>query len=351
MKGVFGSALTLVIVVGIVFLAQKSDAQDGGFELLNFPYYRQETEWYCGVASLQMVYEYMAGKSISQDFFASVARTSEAVGTLSNDVVRAMRFSRLSDPANRNVSVSWLGSGYPGYDTGFSADGYDGKEPWISILQDTVRRGLPVIVLQQYWFDDPGGHYRVVYGFNSTHVFMKDPWDRENQPRDLRLTYESFNTLWRYVESPEKGPRYFGASAVPWPIHTLPSTSPTTGKSQILAFYYKYITPIASENVTDALTAEKLFLELQFDSNVWSSPQNSVTLPGPFNTHDLAVNEFQITCITEPNACLHSPPLLRVSGLVSGSVPRTVRDESTFFPSYEYMDFIGSEWTDRKSVV
>src|SRR5687768_10668634 len=106
-------------------------------------------------------------------------RTSEAVGTLSFDIVRALRFSRLNYPASREASVAWKGPGYPnGVDTGFTAVGVYATEPWIDSLKFSISNNRPVIVLQQYAYDDPGGHYRVVYGYNDTHLMTKDPWGR-----------------------------------------------------------------------------------------------------------------------------------------------------------------------------
>jgi hypothetical protein len=52
---------SLVLGILVLMLASLAHSQSDSFELPNFPYYRQETEWNCGPAALQMVYKYMTG--------------------------------------------------------------------------------------------------------------------------------------------------------------------------------------------------------------------------------------------------------------------------------------------------
>ena len=49
------------LAVGLVLIGARGVESDGSFILPNFPYFRQDTEWYCGDASLQMVYKYLTG--------------------------------------------------------------------------------------------------------------------------------------------------------------------------------------------------------------------------------------------------------------------------------------------------
>lgn len=66
MKRISGSHNFIFLSLGIAILVCNSIANGEEFKLPEFPYYRQETEWFCGVASLQMVYKYMTGMKKGQ---------------------------------------------------------------------------------------------------------------------------------------------------------------------------------------------------------------------------------------------------------------------------------------------
>lgn len=262
------------------------------------------------------------------------------VGTNSKDIVRALRYSRLSWPANPNVELSWPGSGYPGYDIGFSVTGYDSSEPWLKLMKTTLLDGFPVIVLQSYWFDDPGGHYRVVYGFNSTHIFTKDPWDRDGQPRNLDLSYADFILLWRYVESAEKGPRYFGAVAAPWTL--LADFYDATTK--VLQLVYEYSNPIPGSSRNHSLTATNIVAEIDFNPKVWSCPKTSFNLNTSLAFKNTLTLNVPIACVSTYDLCVNHPPRMRVTGIISDSVGQVPSDGGVDFSGYDYTDVIGSMW-------
>lgn len=50
----------LCVVVACLLVSVQSQAPSS-FVIETFPWARQETEWYCGDASLQMVYRYLTG--------------------------------------------------------------------------------------------------------------------------------------------------------------------------------------------------------------------------------------------------------------------------------------------------
>ena len=83
------------------------------FIIKGVPTARQDTDYYCGEASLQILLEYYHGVKIPQDKIGNVARANPEVGTLSKNIVRALRFSRLSFPASSTDNTLW-GPGYPG---------------------------------------------------------------------------------------------------------------------------------------------------------------------------------------------------------------------------------------------
>ena len=68
---------------------------------LEVPYHRQETNYACGDASLQMVMNYW-GPVINQFEIMKAMRTTQAEGTLSLDMPRGASFSVLSEAAGIN---------------------------------------------------------------------------------------------------------------------------------------------------------------------------------------------------------------------------------------------------------
>lgn len=315
------------------------------------------------------------GLRVPQELFANVARTSSDVGTLSVDMVRAMRFSRLSFPASENASVSWQGSGFPGYDIGFSAATLALDTPWYDILRKTIMLGTPVMVLQHFLPTDAGGHWRVVYGFNSTHLFMKDPWNREDQPLpDYIITYDEFTALWQYEEingasegkkiasdkkvsrirttpfsqkkfSPSEK-KFLGVAAVPWRLSVLSaSPSPAHGSSTQLSVSFSYDAAIPSAFIQDTPNAQKIELEISYDPTVWATSRSPILLPSPLSLGDSQTASFNLTCIATTQTCSTSSVSIRASGLISSSSPPAVNYGRINFPSYDYMDMIGSAWT------
>lgn len=284
------------------------------------------------------------GLSVPQDLFANVARTSFDVGTLSTDIVRALRYSKLSKPAWTNVSsLAWKGSGYPDLDVGFSANRIDLPTPWLGLLKSTIANGIPIIVLQQFLPTDASGHFRVVFGYNSTHIFTKDPWGREDQPNNYIIPNDVFLQLWSYVEAPLGYPRYFGAAAVPWALQL---SSGTSGNMLIIDAIAKYSTPFPPNMLSDAATAERIIFEVTYDPAVWIANQDSVSRLQSLTPGSTASQQFALTCLSSNMAgCVSSPIFVRVSGIISGHLPSTIRSGTLRFAPYDYVDQVGSLWT------
>lgn len=277
---------------------------------------------------------------------ASVARASEDYGTRASDIVRALSFSRASSAAAPNATLKWQGGGYPGQDIGLSVETYDSIIPWMYDLHLTVARGVPVIVLQQYWFDDPGGHYRVVVGFNNTHVFLKDPYDRFGMARDLVLENVQFVQLWRYAETPSSGPRYWGAAAAPWTIDSISTYKPNS-RSYKTTVAYSYSSPFTGNVIPPKVnTALFTMLELQYDTIKFNVSKTATIDPRPLAGTQSSSVSFSSYCIaTDEAECASSPVLVRASGLIQASTGASPTTESEVSPPYDYSDFIGSQWT------
>lgn len=136
---------------------------------LPVPFHYQSNNYYCGPAALEMVFDYY-GEDIPQTEIADVARTYPYV-TYTDELRRAAHFS--------NLSTS-LGDEMSGNITGYSARmiGYAAFEQWgltTDDLKTLINKGEPLIVLMWWTPSKVYGHYRVVIGYNETHIIMHDP--------------------------------------------------------------------------------------------------------------------------------------------------------------------------------
>ena len=147
---------------------------------VSMPFHYQNNNYYCGPAALEMVFDYY-GEDIPQTQIADVARTYPYV-TYTDELIRAAHFS--------NLSTS-LGDEMSGNITGYSARefGYAAFEQWgltTDDLKTLINKGEPLIVLMWWTPSKVYGHYRVVVGYNETHIIMHDPWNKDPLGRNLR---------------------------------------------------------------------------------------------------------------------------------------------------------------------
>jgi len=184
---------------------------------LSVPFHYQTNEYYCGPAALEMVFDYYGG-DILQIEIADVARTHPYV-TFTDELRRAAHFS--------NLSTS-LGDELPHSISGYSARrvGYVAFEQWgltIDDLKTLVDEGEPLIVLMWWTPSKVYGHYRVVLGYNETHIIMHDPWNKDSWGgkyggANTTMTYSLFLDLWEYSGN-------WGLWIHPWVVELqLPST-------------------------------------------------------------------------------------------------------------------------------
>jgi len=157
--------------------------------LLSVPYHHQITSYYCGPASLEMVFDYY-GPDISQLEIADAAMTSHE-GT--GGMVRPAHFSNLS--TSRGDEMPGNVTGYTARKLGYAA--FYASWPFtLDELKSLIDAGYPIIVVT--WFSNEKGstHYRVVVGYNETHVILHDPWSSIGPM--LNLTNSEFLDLWFY---------------------------------------------------------------------------------------------------------------------------------------------------------
>jgi len=132
-----------------------------------------------------MVFDFY-GPDISQYDIGVVAKTTYPWGTSTSYMIRAAHFSRYS--ARR-----------------FGYAAFKHYHFTLDELKWLIDEGYPIIVLQSLglW-----GHYRVVVGYNSTHVSVNDPL----RSMMMNLTQAEFLRVWRDYY-------YWGLLVCPWDVH------------------------------------------------------------------------------------------------------------------------------------
>lgn len=130
---------------------------------LTVPFYKQDTHYTCGPASLQMVLQFFDFR-MSEEEIAKLARTSHT-GTAHSDLVCAAR------------------------DLGFHC--YVNADAHLEEVKYFLNLGLPVIVN----YTEPSnedGHYSVAVGYSRKKIFLHDPW---NGP-SFSLSQDEFLRRW-----------------------------------------------------------------------------------------------------------------------------------------------------------
>ncbi len=185
------------------------------YDIPDVPYHSQETSYWCGPASLEMLFDYW-GEDIPQREIADVVNADYYGSAYNIDLVRAAHFSNQSTA----IADPWL-NGYTDRSLGYgSADAYweNGSSLYASRysdLKELVSQNYPVLILTYYDSPPSSGHFRVVKGYNdSLGTFtVHDPWYTDPyQGPDVNFN-QSFlvDTLWQYSHR-------WGMIAAPWDV-------------------------------------------------------------------------------------------------------------------------------------
>jgi len=174
------------------------------------PFHYQLKDYYCGPAALEMVFDYY-GNDINQIEIADVARTSLGA-TYSDELIRAAHFSNLSTSQGDEMFDNI--TGYSARKVGYAA--FERMGLTIDYLKDLINKEEPIIVLMHYSSAEVYSHYRVVVGYNDTHILMHDPWNKESWGgtyggANTSMSYSTFSDLWVYSG-------YWGFWVRPWKV-------------------------------------------------------------------------------------------------------------------------------------
>ncbi|MGD8544022.1 MAG: C39 family peptidase, partial [Candidatus Bathyarchaeota archaeon] len=166
--------LAIVVVASLFFGLVASTYADGEKIILSVPYYKQQSQFYCEYASLEMVFDYYGVDIPQQELvavenmpgfqYASHGKATEYYWTA---VVREAHFSNLS--TSYESCEGFTITGYKERDLGYAAFWYGSWDgPWLEELKDLIDEGYPIIVLQWFDFYEEAGHVRVVIGYDDT---------------------------------------------------------------------------------------------------------------------------------------------------------------------------------------
>jgi hypothetical protein len=177
----FTIALLVLIVSTISVLGCQQAYAIPSSNMLQVPYHPQETDYYCGVASVQMAIHYISGDVIPQDTLAKELKTVPKEGTWTYMMHKPFDLRRY--PAVHQAHAT------------------------LDELKNQNSRGYVSVIVIWADTDHKYTHYVVVIGYNATGIFVNDPWPSNwGQPVSRRTGEKAFisnkllSNLWAYLD-------------------------------------------------------------------------------------------------------------------------------------------------------
>jgi outer membrane protein assembly factor BamB len=297
--------------------------------LLPVPFHYQQKDYYCGPACLQMVFNYY-GQNILQPEIACVART---IGfpwytTETPDLRRAAQFSDIStsmgDQLPHNIT------GYSLRQLGYSA--FEAQGMNLTTLESFLDQGKPLILCMWYSSAHYLGHFRVAVGYNSTCVFLQDPWNTGAWGGAYGGPYTAFNIsqfmdLWNYSGN-------WALYVSPWEVNLSTPTYVKPGKPFEVQSTITY--PEPPPNALSEYPASSCNATIALPANL-SLVQGELRRK-PIGTGLLnASNSATVTWTLVANSSIKGTIGIVAEGKISGSVGPVLN-----YPAYDYTDRIGA---------
>ncbi len=308
------------------------------FIIPSVPHYYQTTNYYCGPASLEMVYDFY-GLNIPQLEIADVARADVSYGAFTSDLRRATHFSKLSTSLGNDMGGNI--TGYTNRSIGYGA--FEGHLPDVNCLVDLIGDGYPILVLQHYDETHNSGHFRVVIGYvrngDISQLIVHDPWYTGfYSGPNVYINYNTFVDLWTRFTN-------WALFICPWKITVSCSSLVAINSTFTMSANVEYIRPTYFSSAYSAsLCQATIQLPLGFSlepGEMYTKNLNPVNLPsGGIGTvtWQVVANVINISGLISVNA----------SGLVSG----TAYAHSPVYPSgYTYNDLIGGNGSKLVKIV
>jgi len=304
----------------------------GIVHLITVPFHYQDVDYYCGPACLEMVFDYY-GENINQFEIADVARTigEPVYSTFTDELRRAAHFSNISTSRGAEIPDENI-TGYTLRKLGYGA--FEAYDMDLTQLKRYIDQDKPLILLMFYRIGSSYGHYRVVTGYNETHIFLHDPW---NKPlwggrygcAHIAFNYTAFLDLWSYYDN--------------WALYTLPWTinisAPTYIKPETPFQINATIAyPQSLPNAPDNYPASSCNATITLPANANLTLAQGETLKKTLGTSSLnAGANCTVSWMLIANSSISCNITIEVEGLVSGSVGARYN-----YTAYNYSDRIGA---------
>ena len=308
------------------------------FIIPSVPHYYQTTNYYCGPASLEMVYDFY-GPDISQLEIADVARADVSYGAYTSDLRRATHFSNLSTSLGNDMVGNI--TGYTNRLIGYGA--FEEHLPNVNSLVDLIGDGYPILVLQHYDESHNSGHFRVVIGYvkngGISQLIVHDPWySGYYSGPNVYIDYNTFVDLWTRYSN-------WALFICPWEITVSCPSLVVINSTFTMSANVEYIRPTDFSSAYSAsLCQATIQLPLGFSlapGEMYTKNLNPVNLPSGENgtvTWQVVADVINSIGLISVNA----------SGLVSG----TAYARPPVYPSgYTYIDLIGGNGSKLVEIV
>jgi hypothetical protein len=293
------------------------------------PFYYQEKDYYCGPAALQMVFDYY-GEDISQSEIACVARSigDPLYATYTDELRRAGHFSNISTSMGDELSNNI--TGYTLRQLGYAAFESQGVD--LTTLKSFLDQGKPLILLMWYSSYHHSGHYRVATGYNETHVFLHDPWNKPLWGGTYGGPNTAFNNsqfldLWSYSGN-------WALYASPWTVNFSAPSYVTPGTPFQIESTLTY--PQSPPNALSTYPASSCNASIALPANLslaQGENQKKTVSTGFLQAGDSSTVYWMLIA----NSSVTGTVSITVEGMISGSVGAHAN-----YTAYSYSDRIGA---------
>ena len=303
----------------------------GVAHFITVPFHYQDTYYYCGPASLEMVFDYY-GEDINQSEIADVARTHPNE-TITDELRRAAHFSNISTSGGAEIPDKNI-TGYTLRKLGYA--GFENHDMNLTQLKSYIDQDKPLILLMWYSGYHHSTHYRVVTGYNETHIFLHDPWNKPEWDSmyggpNIAFNYTYFLDLWSFWSN--------------WTLYTSPWTisvsTPTYVKPETPFQINATIAyPQSLPNAPDNYPASSCNATIALPTNGNLTLAQGETLKKRLGTGFLQAGaNSTVSWMLMANSSTSCNITIEVEGLISGSVGT----HSINYTAYDYSDRIGAK--------